>query len=68
VSRLGTWSAFALFLVSVAYALTLAVGLASAGLTKPIVDPVLAVMEVLTLLSAPLIVIMKAAVHSFAPP
>jgi hypothetical protein len=62
------WSAIALFLVSVAYAVTLAVGLASAGLTKPIVDPVLAVMEVLTLLSAPLIVIMMAAVHSFAPP
>jgi hypothetical protein len=68
MSRLGMWSAIALFLVSVAYALTLAVELASAGLTKPIVDPVLAVMEVLTLLSAPVIVIMMAAVHSFAPP
>lgn len=68
MSRLGMWSAIALFLVGVAYALTLAVGLASAGLVKPIVGPVLAVMEVLTLVSAPLIVIMMAAVHSFAPP
>src|SRR3990170_2944407 len=68
MSRLGMWSALALFLVGVTYALTLAVGLVAAGLTKPIVDPVLAVMEILTLLSAPLIVIMMAAVHAYAPP
>lgn len=67
-NRLGRWSAFALFLIGVAYIATLAIGFAAYGLTKPIVDPVLAIMEVLTLLSAPLMVIMMAAVHGYAPP
>ena len=39
--------------IGVAYVVTLAVGFASAGFSRPIVDPVLAVMEILTLLSAP---------------
>jgi hypothetical protein len=68
MSRLGMLSALARFLLGVAYALSLAVGLVAAGLAEPIVDPVLAVMEILTLLSAPLIVIMMAAVHVYAPP
>jgi hypothetical protein len=67
MSRLGMWSAFGLFLVGIAYLLTLVVGMASSGLTTPILDPILAVMEVLTLLSAPLLVIMVAAVYSWAP-
>jgi hypothetical protein len=67
MSRLGIWSAFGLFLVGIAYLLTLVVGVASAGLTTPILGPILAVMEVLTLLSAPLLVIMLTAVHSWAP-
>ena len=64
MSRLGFWSALSFFGVGVAYIITLAVGLAAAGLTKPIVDPVLAIMELLTLLSAPLAVVTMAAVHS----
>ena len=68
VNRFGRWSAFALFLIGLAYIAALAIGFARYGLTKPIVDPLLAVMEVLTLLSAPLMVIMMAAVHGYAPP
>lgn len=67
-NRLGSWSAFGIFLIGVAYIATLAIGFAVYGLTKPIVDPLLAIMEVLTLLSAPLMVIMMAAVHGYAPP
>ncbi|MGV9012502.1 MAG: hypothetical protein ACOH13_07910 [Flavobacteriales bacterium] len=64
--RLGSWSATAVFLIGVAYLFTLAIGFAIHGLDEPIVDPVLAIMEVLTLLSAPLLVVMMAAVHSYA--
>ena len=68
MNRLRVWSASALCLIGVAYVVTLAVGFASAGFTKPIVDPVLAVMEILTLLSAPILVVLMAAVHAYAPP
>jgi hypothetical protein len=68
MNRLGAWSASALFVIGVAYVVTLAVGFASAGLAKPIVDPVLAVMEILTLLSAPILVVLMAAVHAYAEP
>jgi hypothetical protein len=60
VNRLGVWSASALCVIGVAYVVTLAVGFASAGFAKPIVDPVLAVMEILTLLSAPILVVLMA--------
>ena len=66
MNRLGVWSASALCVIGVAYLVTLAVGFASAGFTKPIVDPVLAVMEILTLLSAPILVVLMAAVHVYA--
>jgi hypothetical protein len=52
----------------VAYAITLAVGFITAGFAEPILDPVLAVMEILTLLSAPILVVLMAAVHGYAPP
>ena len=68
MNRLGVWSASALCVIGVAYVVTLAVGFASAGFAKPIVDPVLAVMEILTLLSAPILVVLMAAVHAYAPP
>ena len=67
MNRLGVWSAAALCVIGVAYVVTLAVGFASAGFSKPIVDPVLAVMEILTLLSAPILVVLMAAVHAYAP-
>ena len=51
MKRLGVWSASAMCVIGVAYAITLAVGFTTAGFAKPILDPVLAVMEILTLLS-----------------
>jgi hypothetical protein len=64
MGRLGFWSALGVSAVGAAYLITLTVGISTAGLGAPIVDPVLAVMEVLTLMSAPLAVITMAAVHS----
>jgi hypothetical protein len=66
--RLGFWSSVALVAVGVGYALALAAGITRHGLHEPIVDPVLAVMEVLTLLSAPAIVTLMAAIHARAAP
>lgn len=66
-NRIGVWAATALGVVGVGYAVVTTVGMVQAGLTAPIVDPVLAIMELLTLLSAPLIVVLLAAVHSWAP-
>ena len=68
MNQLGVWSASALCVIGVAYVVTLAVGFASAGFSKPIVDPILAVMETLTLLSAPILVVLMAAVHAYAAP
>ena len=65
-NRLGSWSAFAVFLTGVAYLVTLTIGFTVYGLNEPIVDPILAVMEVLTLMSAPFIVVMMAAIHDYA--
>jgi hypothetical protein len=66
--RLGVWSSAAIVGIGVAYALALAVGFARHGLHEPIADPVLAVMEVLTLLSALPIVTLMTAVHERAAP
>jgi hypothetical protein len=68
MNRLGFCSASALCVIGVAYVGTLAVGFASAGFARPIVDPVLAAMEILTLLSAPILVVLMAAVHAYAAP
>jgi hypothetical protein len=61
------WAAFILFLGGIAYAAIVAVGMVSYGLDRPIGDPLLALMETLTLLVAPLTIVMMAAVHSYAP-
>ena len=66
-NRIGFWSCAAVVGVGVAYAIALAFGFARHGLREPITDPVLAVMEVLTLLSAPPIVTLMAAIHGRAP-
>jgi hypothetical protein len=66
-NRLGAWSAFAVFLIGLVYMGALAIGFAVYGLSAPIVDPVLAIMEILTLVSAPLLLVMMAAVHRYAP-
>ncbi len=65
-NRLGSWSAFAVFLIGVAYLVALTIGFTVYGLNEPIADPILAVMEVLTLISAPFIVVMMAAIHDYA--
>lgn len=66
--RLGYWSSVALVGVGVAYVFALAAGFARHGLTEPITDPILAVMEVLTLLSAIPVVTLVAALHDRAAP
>ena len=67
-NRVGFWSATGLVGIGVGYAVALVAGFARHGLTEPIADPVLAIMEVLTLLSAPAIVMLMAAVHERAAP
>jgi hypothetical protein len=68
VHRIGQWTSTVFVGIGVAYAATLAVGFARHGLREPITDPVLAVMEVLTLLSAPVLVLLMVAVHDWAAP
>jgi hypothetical protein len=55
------------FAIGLAYLVTLSFGIARAGLSRPIVDPILAVMEVLTIVSACLLVVVMAALHSCRP-
>jgi hypothetical protein len=64
--RLGFLAAVGLAMIGVAYAIVVAVGVARAGFSEPITDPVLAVMEIITLAAAPLVVILMAAVHQHA--
>jgi len=66
--RLGFWAALILFLGGLAYAAAVAVGMVWYGLHRPIGDPVLAVMEILTLLLAPLTIVMMVAIHTDALP
>jgi hypothetical protein len=64
--RIGHLSSIGLALVGIVYAVVVAFGIAAAGLDNPIVDPILAVMEALTLVSAPLIVILMASICAIA--
>ncbi|MBK8974580.1 MAG: hypothetical protein IPM29_01510 [Planctomycetes bacterium] len=66
--RLGYWSAVALVCIGVGYVLALLAGFARHGFREPIGDPVLAVMEVLTLLSAVPIVTLMASIQDRAAP
>ena len=66
-NRIGAWSAVAVVGIGMAYVVVLAGGMARHGLNEPIADPILAVMEVLTLLSALPIVTLTAALHERAP-
>lgn len=63
---LGARAAVAVVAVGVAYAAILAVGFARFGLAHPITDPVLAVMEVLTVASAIPILAVFVALHAVA--
>ena len=66
-NRLGMWSACCLGALGVVYALIVATVM-SHGLERLVTDPLLAVMEAITLASAPLLVLLMAAVHATAPP
>jgi hypothetical protein len=63
MNALGMWSAIALFVVGVIYAIAVAFGMYTVGLTGPIVDPILAIMEILTLVAASLLVILMSTIH-----
>jgi len=61
------WSSVAMLSIGVAYLITLIIGVARYGV-RPIADPILAIMEVLTLVSAPIVVVLMVAIHDFAKP
>lgn len=61
--RVGRWASDSVVSIGVAYGVTLGIGFARFGLGEPIVDPVLAIMEVLTLLSAVAILATMAVVY-----
>ena len=63
---MGFLAASALAVVGVAYAVAVGLGIADAGLDDPIGDPVLAVMETITMIAAPLVVVVLAAVNGIA--
>lgn len=64
--RLGARASAAVLAVGILYAATLGAGFARHGLTEPITDPVLVVMEVLTVLSALPILALFVALHAVA--
>jgi hypothetical protein len=67
-SQLGARSGFAVLYVGLAYAIVLAVGMARHGLSEPIGDPILAIMEVLTILSALPLLALFVALHAASAP
>jgi hypothetical protein len=66
-NEIGQWSSFGVFLTGLAYIIALMIGFATRGLSAPIVDPLLAVMEILTLIAAPLMLVMMVSIHVRAP-
>ncbi len=61
-SRLGSLSGAAVVAVGIAYAVVLAVGILRHGFSEPIADPVLAVMELLTIAAVLPLVLLVAAI------
>jgi hypothetical protein len=67
--RLGLLSGVGVVLLSAAYGVTLAAGLSALrSPQQPIGDPFFPILEILILLSAPLMVAVMAAVHAWTPP
>jgi hypothetical protein len=66
--RICRWSALAVVAFGVLYVIVLALGVAAYGLTTPIGDPILAAMEVITILSAIAITVMVVAITVLASP
>jgi hypothetical protein len=66
--QLGVWSARSVLVLSVAYAVTLAIGFIALGnLHDPLPDPYRAIAEVLILVLAPAMVALMAAIQACAP-
>jgi hypothetical protein len=66
--RLGIFSAAATVVLLAAYAITLAVGLASLeSPQQPIGDPMFSILEVLIIVTTPAMVALMVAVHAWAP-
>jgi len=64
--KLGLLSASGLVVIGIFYAAVVGIGIAQAGLAEPIVDPVLAVMEAITLVAALFVVVLLTAVYGLA--
>jgi hypothetical protein len=66
--KLGRWACYLTVVLSVAYVPVMGVGfLANGGFADPVGDPYLATMELLILLMSVPLVLLFAAVHSYAP-
>jgi len=66
--RLGIYSAVAVIVLDVVYAVTLAVGFSSLkSPSEPIGDPMFSILEVLIIVMMPAMVALMAAVHAWAP-
>ena len=64
---IGMWSCYVVFALALAYVPTMAAGfVAGGGLSAPMRDPYLAVMELLILLLAPALVVAFAALYHYA--
>ena len=68
VDLLGRWSASAVVALGALYVVVLAGGVLTVGLEQPIGDPILAIIEVLTVISAVAVTTMVAALAADAPP
>ena len=68
VDLLGRWSAGAVVALGALYVVVLAGGVFTVGLEQPIGDPILAIMEVITVLSAVAVTTMVTALAADAPP
>lgn len=67
--RLGFWSAIGVVGLSVAYVVTLAIGLMSTPSTEePVTGPLFTLLEIQILVIVPVIVTLMVAVHAWAPP
>lgn len=67
VYRVGRWSAYVVVALGVLYIVALAAGVRAFGLATPIADPILAVMELLTVLSAFSLTVLVASIAVIAP-
>lgn len=66
---IGRFAAWAVFVLGIAYGVTLVLGLLSLKSSQdPIADPFFSMMELLIVLMAPLMVISMVAVHAYAAP